>query len=124
MHLIHVPVSFGELLDKITILEIKSERISDQAKLDNIERELASLQAAWTHPGKAPFFRELKAANERLWEIEDAIREKERRQEFDEEFVQLARSVYFENDERSRIKRTVNEALGSVFVEEKSYARY
>lgn len=124
MHLIHVPVSFGELLDKITILEIKSERISDQAKLDNIERELASLQAAWTHPGKAPFFRELKAANERLWEIEDAIREKERRQEFDEEFVQLARSVYFENDERSRIKRKINEALGSVFIEEKSYARY
>jgi len=125
MHLIHVPVSFGELLDKITILEIKSERISDQAKLDNIERELASLQAAWTpHPGMDPFSRELKAVNERLWEIEDAIREKERRQEFDEEFVQLARSVYFENDERSRIKRTVNEALGSVFVEEKSYARY
>jgi uncharacterized protein YukE len=124
MHLIHVPVSFGELLDKITILELKSERISDQAKLDNIERELASLQAAWTHPGKAPFFRELKAVNERLWEIEDAIREKERRQEFDEEFVQLARSVYFENDERSRIKRKVNEALGSVFIEEKSYARY
>ena len=126
---IHVPVSFGELLDKIAILQIKSERIDDAAKLANVRRELDALDATWAaHPAAAHDIAALRAAlkavNERLWVIEDDIRIKESRQEFDDGFVQLARAVYFENDERARIKREINLALGSAYVEEKSYKDY
>jgi hypothetical protein len=124
-----VPVSFGELLDKIAILQIKSERMSDEAKLANVRKELGALEKTWmAHPAAvkdiARLRAELKAVNEKLWTIEDDIRLKEKAQAFDEEFVQLARSVYFENDQRARIKKQINLALGSSYVEEKSYEDY
>lgn len=124
-----VPVSFGELLDKIAILQIKSERMSDPAKLANVRKELAALDATWAaHPASATDIAalraDLKAVNERLWVIEDDIRIKEKAQAFDAEFVRLARAVYFENDERARIKKDINLALGSAYVEEKSYQDY
>jgi DNA-binding GntR family transcriptional regulator len=124
-----VPVSFGELLDKIAILEIKSERMRDAVKLANVRKELDALNATWTaHPAARQDIAELRAAlkavNERLWVIEDDIRFKERDQAFDAEFVRLARAVYFENDERARIKKDINLALGSAYVEEKSYQDY
>lgn len=124
-----VPVSFGELLDKISILQIKSERMTDSAKLANVRHELSALEAIWmAHPaagGDVVGLRaQLKAVNERLWDIEDDIRAKEKAQQFDDAFVQLARSVYFENDTRARIKKDINLALGSTYVEEKSYQDY
>ncbi len=124
-----VPVSFGELLDKIAILQIKSERMNDPAKLANVRYELSALEKTWMeHPaagGDIVALRaQLKAVNERLWVIEDDIRAKEKAQQFDDAFVQLARSVYFENDQRARIKKDINLALGSAYVEEKSYQDY
>jgi hypothetical protein len=124
-----VPVSFGELLDKIAILQIKSERIEDPAKLANVRNELSALEKTWmAHPAAGHDIvrlrSQLKEVNERLWQIEDDIRIKERAQQFDEDFVRLARSVYFENDERARIKKEINLALGSDYVEEKSYQDY
>jgi len=128
--LIMTPVSWGELIDKITILEIKSERIADKGKLANINRELDELsrirdEAAPNMPEsvKATICR-LKEVNEKLWVIEDDIRECERQKDFGAKFVELARAVYFTNDERMRVKREVNDALGSALVEEKSYAPY
>lgn len=123
------PVSFGELLDKIAILQIKSERMSDPAKLANVRHELSALENIWMlHPAAghdiARLRAGLKAVNERLWQIEDDIRLKEQAQAFDDEFIGLARSVYFENDDRARIKREINTALGSAYVEEKSYQDY
>jgi uncharacterized protein YukE len=124
-----VPVSYGELLDKIAILQIKSERIGDPAKLANVRKELDALEATWAaHPASrediADLRAALKAVNERLWAIEDDIRLKEKAQAFDDEFIRLARSVYFENDERARIKKDINLKLGSAYVEEKSYQDY
>ena len=124
-----VPVSFGELLDKIAILQIKSERMSDAAKLVNVRNELSALECMWMqHPAAGHDIvrlrAELKAVNARLWVIEDDIRMQERAQAFDAEFIRLARAVYFENDERARIKREINVALGSAYVEEKSYEDY
>ena len=124
-----VPVSFGELLDKIAILQIKSERMSDEAKLANVRNELSALERTWmAHPAAGHNIAELRAqlkhVNERLWVIEDDIRLKEKAQAFDEGFIELARSVYFENDERARIKKDINLALGSSYVEEKSYEDY
>jgi hypothetical protein len=124
-----VPVSFGELLDKIAILQIKSERMTDPAKLANVRNELSALERTWmAHPAAGQDIAELrarlKAVNERLWSIEDDIRLKEKAQAFDAEFIKLARSVYFENDERARIKKEINLALGSAYVEEKSYEDY
>ena len=129
MSLIQTPVSYGELIDKITILEIKSRRITDSAKLANVRNELELLNATW---GNAPASQtdisaeraRLLAVNERLWDIEDEIRVKESAQEFDAAFIKLARSVYFENDERAAIKREINLKLGSQLVEEKSYKDY
>ena len=126
---IHVPVSFGELLDKISILQIKSERMTDTAKLANVHAELSALEQTWmAHPAAggniAKLRAELKAVNERLWVIEDDIRLKEKAQSFDDGFIQLARRVYFENDVRARIKKDLNVALGSAYVEEKSYQDY
>ena len=126
---IQAPVSFGELLDKIAILQIKSERMSDPAKLANVRKELDALDRLWAaHPASrtdiADLRAALKAVNERLWVIEDDIRLKEKAQAFDAEFVRLARAVYFENDERAKIKKDINLALGSAYVEEKSYEDY
>ena len=126
---IQVPVSFGELLDKLAILDIKSERMSDPAKLANVRKERDALTATWNaHVASktdiSQLRAELKAVNERLWVIEDDIRIKEKAQAFDAEFIKLARSVYFENDERARIKKDINLALGSSYVEEKSYQDY
>ena len=124
-----VPVSFGELLDKIAILQIKSERMTDPAKLANVRAELSALEKTWmAHPAAGQDIvklrAELKAVNERLWVIEDDIRLKEKAQAFDEEFIELARSVYFQNDIRARVKKDINLALGSAYVEEKSYQDY
>ena len=123
------PVSYGELLDKIAILQIKSERMTDPAKLANVRNELSALESTWmAHPAAggdvAELRARLKAVNERLWVIEDDIRIKEKARAFDEEFIRLARSVYVENDERARIKKDINLALGSTYVEEKSYQDY
>lgn len=122
-------ISIGEFFDKITILEIKKERISDEAKLVNINKELDALN---TLLDSLPFSRidvenevsELKAINEKLWVIEDDIREKESQKLFDDGFIQLARAVYFTNDRRSEVKHEINLKLGSDFVEEKSYEEY
>ncbi|HEX7113005.1 MAG TPA: DUF6165 family protein [Mizugakiibacter sp.] len=129
MSLISVPVSYGELIDKITILEIKAERIADAAKLANVRTELELLNATWSADGAsrtdiAAERAQLKAVNEALWDIEDRIRLKEKAQAFDGEFVELARAVYFRNDERAVVKRAINLKLGSKLVEEKSYQDY
>jgi len=124
-----VPVSPGELLDKITILRIKSARISDPAKLANVRVELETLERTWHDSGAATLAskddeRALQRVNEALWDIEDLIRDREAAQQFDARFVTLARSVYTTNDERAEIKKRINNALGSRIVEEKSYKPY
>jgi hypothetical protein len=124
-----IPVSAGELLDKITILRIKAARITDAQKLANVRLELSLLEQAWTQIGSAAGAlgaeeHALQAVNERLWDIEDRIRDREARQLFDREFIDLARSVYVANDERAAIKKRVNQQLGSRIVEEKSYTPY
>jgi hypothetical protein len=126
---ISVPVSPGELLDKITILRIKSSRMRDAGKLANVRVELKVLEDTWNSSAyaKSDIAADVAAlleVNERLWVIEDDIRDKERAQAFDLEFIRLARAVYFENDERAAIKRRINLKLGSSIVEEKSYAEY
>ena len=126
---VRVEISIGEFFDKLTILEIKRSRIKDPAKLENIEKELNELNRLLD---ELPFSRadvsaeveELKAINERLWVIEDDIRDKESRKVFDEAFIQLARAVYQTNDRRFEVKRAINQRLGSDFVEEKSYKPY
>lgn len=129
MNIIQVPVSPGEVLDKITILEIKSERISDAVKLANVKRELELLQASWQQSVDEDetvnrIHAELKTINEALWKIEDDIRDKERAREFDQAFIDLARSVYVTNDKRADAKKELNLYLGSEIVEEKSYQNY
>jgi hypothetical protein len=129
MNEIKVPISPGELLDKITILRIKSHRMSDPVKVANVRLELRALEATWGASAYAKIDIEadvsaLLAVNERLWVIEDDIRDKERAQAFDAEFIRLARAVYFENDERAAIKRRINTTLGSSIIEEKSYREY
>ena len=124
-----VVVAYGEFLDKITILMIKMERIKDQAKLKNVKNELDELMKTYNElivPTNELKLLEdkLKKMNEALWEIEDAIRDKELKKEFDAEFINIARSVYYANDERCKVKREVNELLGSYLVEEKSYKDY
>ena len=126
---IEVEVSFGEFLDKIKILEIKSERIKDADKLVNINKELELLSRTWEGNPKSKIdisdeLKNLKSINEKLWVIEDDIRNKERNKNFDQQFIELARAVYFSNDERARIKRIINEKLGSNLIEEKSYTDY
>jgi len=129
MDIIQVPVSPGEVLDKITILEIKSERIEDPDKVANVRRELELLLATWQKSVDDDdtvrrIHGELKSINEALWEIEDDIRDKERAREFDERFIELARSVYVTNDQRANAKKELNVYLGSEIVEEKSYQDY
>ncbi|OEY66591.1 DUF6165 family protein [Marinobacter sp. X15-166B] len=126
---IRVPVSFGEVLDKITILEIKSERIQDEAKVKNVRLELEELTATWNEAVQdqtaiADLRAQLKAVNEELWVIEDDIRDEEADQNFGERFIELARAVYVTNDKRAALKKDINLALGSRFVEEKSYRDY
>jgi len=124
-----VEVSVGELLDKVTILEIKSERIDDPAKLENVNKELGILRQTWAASPRSTQnvtaqIAELKRVNEALWDIEDNIRRKEAAQQFDEEFISLARSVYHQNDQRAAAKKEINTMLGSDLVEEKSYVDY
>jgi hypothetical protein len=122
-----VPVSVGELLDKITILQIKNERIESAEKLVNVNRELqALLETCEKHAINTshPLVSELKSVNEALWVIEDDIREKERAKEFDSKFVELARAVYVTNDRRFLIKSKINKEMGSHYAEEKSYKPY
>jgi hypothetical protein len=123
-----VMVSWGELIDKITILEIKSARITNDTALRNVRHELRALSdeavVTLSDPEVANLKARLRAVNEALWNIEDSIRELESRSQFDEQFIELARSVYKRNDERARIKREINDWLKSEIVEEKSYAPY
>jgi hypothetical protein len=129
MNEITVPVSPGELLDKITILSIKAQRMTDPKNLSNVRLELDALEEIWSSSAYADIDVEsevgaLLAVNERLWSIEDDIRDKERAKDFGAEFIRLARAVYMENDERAAIKRRLNLKLGSALVEEKSYREY
>ncbi len=124
-----VPISPGELLDKITILRIKSARMTDETKLRNVRVELDALEQTWRESGAAvPAVvadeAALQKVNEELWDIEDRIRDKERAGEFDAVFIDLARAVYVTNDERARFKKNINMTLGSRLVEEKSYQPY
>jgi hypothetical protein len=126
---IHVPISPGELIDKITILEIKSERMSDPRKVANVRHELELLQSVWRSSPYAKVdigqeWSALKTINGKLWVVEDDLRDLERARRFDERFIELARAVYFTNDERAAVKRQINDKLGSKIVEEKSYADY
>lgn len=126
---ISVPISPGELIDKLTILEIKSERMNDVSKLANVRLELKLLSETWAASDFARIdvnteWAELKRINAALWDIEDQIRDEERAQRFGEQFIKLARAVYFINDDRAAVKRQINTKLGSTIVEEKSYAEY
>ena len=127
--IISVEIAFGELIDKITILEIKLERISNAEKLANVQTEWQTLieardQAITTSDELTRLSNGLKAVNETLWVIEDDIRDCERNSDFGKKFIELARAVYRTNDERARIKHQINELLGSRLVEEKSYSAY
>jgi len=129
MNEILIPISPGELLDKITILQIKSERIADPAKVANVRTELEMLDKVWRQAVDeddeiAALTAELKSVNEALWEIEDDIRDEERNRRFGERFIELARAVYVTNDERANAKKKVNLHLNSSIVEEKSYQDY
>lgn len=126
---VSVEVSPGELIDKITILEIKLERIEDEAKLKNVKLEWETLtrsrdNAIEATPELEKLTVDLKESNERLWQIEDDIRQCDHDNDFGDRFVELARAVYVNNDQRSRLKREINELLGSRLIEEKSYAAY
>jgi hypothetical protein len=129
MNDILVPISPGELLDKITILRIKSARIADEGKLANVHRELSRLQASrlavlGSDADLAVEEAALERVNAELWDIEDRIREHEAQQRFDADFIELARAVYLRNDERAALKRRINLKLQSALVEEKSYRPY
>jgi len=124
-----IPISPGELLDKITILQIKAERIVDPAKVANVKTELELLSKVWGESVESDdvvtaLSAELKSINETLWEIEDDIRDEERNQRFGERFIELARAVYVTNDKRAETKKRVNLHLNSTIVEEKSYQDY
>ncbi|MFK7794930.1 MAG: DUF6165 family protein [Gammaproteobacteria bacterium] len=123
------PISVGELIDKITILKIKQKKASDKQKLSNINRELKELETTWEKE-KSPeldisdLFEKLTQVNEALWSIEDDIRAKEAASAFDQEFIDLARSVYKQNDHRAELKKEINTRSGSTLVEEKLYQKY
>jgi hypothetical protein len=125
-----IEVSNGEILDKITILVIKSKMITDPVKLKNINNELDELKPFLDVVGYESnstvnsLVKELESVNEKLWNVEDKLRDKERSKQFDDEFIKLARDVYFTNDERARIKKHLNEVTNSKLVEEKSYQKY
>jgi len=123
-----VPISVGELMDKITILEIKSERLKNPSQLENVTHELTALRAVGLGDVDRVMLdklsAELKRVNAKLWDVEDAIRECEARSDFGPSFIELARAVYRLNDERSRLKKAINLASGSRLIEEKSYSFY
>ncbi len=126
MDTIAIPVSTGELADKITILEIKVERIDDATKLVNIREELDLLLRLWQPVAAArgelaAIKADLRGVNERMWDIQDGLRERERQQRFDDEFIRLARAVATTNGERVALKNAINRLSGSAFVEEKQY---
>ena len=125
--IIKVPISFGELVDKITILRIKQNKIDDKEKRKFIEDELQVLVryfSSYTNVDIVREFTELESVNKKLWDIEDELRVKESKKEFDKEFIELARSVYFTNDKRAEIKKKINELTGSDIMEVKSYVEY
>ena len=129
MKIPRIPISWGELFDKITILQIKFENIKEKNALKNVKTEYDQLYSIYNkvffeNKTANKLINDLKLINEKLWNIEDLIRDKERNKIFDTEFVELARKVYFTNDERSRIKRDINETFGSELIEEKSYSDY
>ena len=126
---IKVELSVGELLDKISILRIKTERIADRSKLENINKELDALISLWensiySNSNLESEINNLKTINEELWDIEDKIRDKERNKIFDKGFIELARAVYITNDKRADIKRIINSKTRSELIEEKSYSNY
>jgi hypothetical protein len=128
-HFVETPIAIGELIDKITILEIKAERFTDAAKIKNVRTELDLLRTRCEQviPASATFDSlalQLKVVNERLWELEDAIRDCERQTDFGPDFIALARSIYRTNDERAAVKRQINIEFGSDLIEEKSYTPY
>ena len=121
-----IEVSIGEIVDKLSILQIKISFIKDEEKLNNVKKEYDYLYDIVFNEMKieqSDFF-DMVSINQKLWKIEDDIRDKERDKVFDEEFVELARSVYFTNDERAEVKKKINLKYGSLFVEEKSYSDY
>lgn len=129
MNIPHIPISWGELFDKITILQIKLENLHDKNALKNVRIEHNQLIKIFENEFlnntiANQLLTDLKQINQKLWKIEDKIRDMERSKTFNEEFIKLARKVYFTNDERSRIKRNINETFGSELIEEKSYADY
>lgn len=124
-----IEVSWGELIDKLTILEIKQQRLTSPVAVANVRNELAVLNRAFEKLTPAPaaldaLKRDLKAINEALWDIENRTRAKEAAKSFDREFIELTRSVYLNNDKRARIKREINELLQSGLIEEKQYTTY
>lgn len=126
MEAILTPVSIGELVDKITILEIKAARIADAIKLANVQAELQGLLPIWerlqqSQPALPGLKLQLRQINEQMWDIQDALRAKEAAQDFDDEFIQLARGVYRTNGERVEVKNSINRLAGSTLVEEKQY---
>ena len=121
-----IEVSNGEIVDKLTIVEIKSERIKDSRKLENLHKEfdVLNIAVAFIIDKKHPLYLELLDINNQLWDIEDHIRDLERAKDFSDDFIQTARSVYYINDRRSDVKRRINELTGSNLTEEKSYEEY
>ena len=125
----YIPISWGELFDKKTILQIKLKNLKTKSALKNVKIEYNYLSKIFDenfskNKNAQKLMSDLKKVNQKLWDIEDLIRDKERNKTFDKDFVQLARSVYFTNDDRSYIKRTINDTFGSELIEEKSYAHY
>lgn len=123
-----IEVSIGEIVDKLSILKIKTENITDKVKLDNVVKEyeylLGVVENDLNISTESDLYKELLSINKELWVIEDDIRDKERDKSFDDEFISLARSVYFTNDKRADVKKRINIEYGSDFVEEKSYNKY
>ena len=124
-----IPVSIGELYDKYTILSIKHEKITDPVKQEMVKKEMNYLQDVMLDiktfpPSETTLVEKLKTINTELWDIEDKLREKERRKEFDHEFIELARSVYKTNDERSKVKNEINTIFNSELIDIKSYEKY
>lgn len=127
--LITIPVSIGDLVDRITILEIKIQKITDPQKVDHVLYEwhklITTLEKNVTiTPTLKQLKRELLHTNEQLWDIEDAIRLKESKKEFDKQFIELARNVYYTNDFRTALRRKINQLTGSIIIDEKQYAKY
>ena len=125
----YIPISWGELFDKKTILQIKLKNLKTKSALKNVKIEYTYLSKIFDenfskNKNAQKLMSDLKKVNQKLWDIEDLIRDKERKKTFDKDFVELARSVYFTNDDRSYIKRKINDTFGSELIEEKSYAHY